>query len=429
MKRVLDFCEKHSKMIVWSLRIIVGATFVISGVAKLIDLWGFIYKIEQYFRVWGIPDLRTIIFMISLVLSTAEFAGGLMLMTGSYRRVSVWGLGALMLLMLPLSCYLWIANPIEDCGCFGDLWVISNGATFVKNIFLTAAIAYLWVWNKRVGGYVHRGLQWLQSLLCLSYAMFIAFIGYNYQPLLDFRGYKVGESLVDTSADGGDLKFVYEKDGQRQEFDAYNLPDSSWTFVERLGQIEAESAVQNFVIMDGDEDVTADVISDSGEQLLLLIPEVDRADISYTYLINEINRYITNRGGNIIALIATNERGLHYWRDISLADYDLYSVEDTDVKEIARGHISFVYLRDGVIQWKRTLSSIDESLFTDNESDTSFDQLYFDGTRIFIIITTIHAALLLILIVFGAFIMILTRRIWRKNEKKELPLHNENPKQ
>ena len=181
--------------------------------------------------------------------------------------------------------------------------------------------------------------------------------------------------------------------------------------------------------MDGDEDVTADVISDSGEQLLLLIPEVDRADISYTYLINEINRYITNRGGNIIALIATNERGLHYWRDISLADYDLYSVEDTDVKEMARGHISFVYLRDGVIQWKRTLSSIDESLFTDNESDTSFDQLYFDGTRIFVIITTIHAALLLILIVFGAFIMILTRRIWRKNEKKELPLHNENPKQ
>lgn len=427
MKKVLDYCRCHQSVIVWSLRVIVGATFIISGVSKLIDLWGFIYKIEQYFRVWGIPDLRSIIFMIALLLSALEFAAGVMLATGSFKRCSAFGLSALMLFMLPLSAYLWLANPVEDCGCFGDFITISNLATFLKNLALCMALALLCLWNKNVKGLYNPYVQWVQVVICLSYAAFVSLWGYNVQPMLDFRNYPVGTSLVvENDINDEVVTFEYEKNGDRETFGIDNLPDSTWTFVKRIETSEVDDYGNGFVIMEDDEDITADVITDNGEQLLLLIPEVDRADISYTYIINEINRYINDRGGNIIGLIATNRHGLEYWKDISMADYELYSVEDTDVKEMARGHISFVYLKDGVIQWKRTLSSIDEDLFAYEHSDlkSPFEELYIDGNKIFGAITLFHVMAFVLLFVIDTSRMILTRRLCRKNQKKELTLQN-----
>lgn len=424
MNKLLEIHNRYKSVIVWSLRIIVGATFIISGVAKFIDLWGFIYKIEQYFRLWGIPDLRSVIFLIAFFLSSLEFVGGLMLATGSYKRSCVIGLSALMAVMLPLSGYLWLYNPIEDCGCFGDFWVISNWATFVKNLFLTLALIYLCRFNKSVKGLYNQYTQWIQVVLCVSYSLFVGLIGYNIQPLIDFRGYKVGEMLIDET-DIPEVLFVYEKEGVRQEFSAYNLPDSTWSYVERIENVTSKNEIKAFAIIDGDEDVTKDVVEEFGEQLLVLIPEVDRADISYTYIINEINRYIESRQGSMVGLIATNEHGLEYWRDISMADYELYSAEDTEVKEIARGHISMVYLKDGVIQWKRTLSSIDEDLFTSNQSEDPLNELYFDGKVWFWILTGVHSGLMVILLIFDALGLLVSRRIYRKNEKKELTLQKE----
>lgn len=418
MSKIADLFNKYLKIIVWSLRIIVGATFIISGVAKLIDLWGVIYKIELYFRLWGIPDLRSVLFLIAFMISMLEFVGGLMLATGSYKRSCVIGLTTLMALMLPLSGYLWIYNPVEDCGCFGDFWVISNAATFLKNILITTGLIYLWKYNKEVKGLYNPFVQWFQVVICVSYSLFIGLIGYNIQPLIDFRGYKVGDSLINFDEDMPEVIFIYEKDGEQRKFDSTQIPDSTWSYVGRIDGELTESAGADFVIMDGDEDVTQYVINDSGEQLLLLIPEVDRADISYTYIINEINRYIVGRGGNIVGLIATNEHGLNYWRDISMADYELYSAEDTDIKEMARGHISFVYLQNGVVQWKRTLSSIDEKLFTETIVDKPFEELYIDGKAQFGWITILHCGLMLILFIFDKLGLLVSRRIYRKNEKK-----------
>ena len=65
-------------------------------------------------------------------------------------------------------------------------------------------------------------------------------------------------------------------------------------------------------------------------------------------------RDIESHGGSLIGILGTNSEGLEMWRDLSMASYPLYTAEDTAIKEVARGTASFVYLRDGVIRWKRT---------------------------------------------------------------------------
>ena len=59
-----------------------------------------------------------------------------------------------------------------------------------------------------------------------------------------------------------------------------------------------------------------------------------------------------------MTLIGNSAEDNDYWRDISMADYEIYSAEPTLVKELARGNVGLVYLRDGVVQWKRSLASI-----------------------------------------------------------------------
>ena len=118
----------------------------------------------------------------------------------------------------------------------------------------------------------------------------------------------------------------------------------------------------------------------------------------------------------MIGLLSTNQHGIDYWKDISMANYDIYSIEDTDIKEIARGNIALVYLIDGKIQWKRTLSSIDASLL--QKDDDAFKALYINGHMQFIFITIIHIIALVLLILIDYFRIIVKRFLFRKPRKR-----------
>lgn len=373
-----------TKWVVWILRLIVGAVFIISGFAKADDIYGFIFKIDEYLEVWNFVQPRSLVLFGASSLSIVEFLLGCMLLLGCYRRSCVWLMTLMMAVMLPLTAYLFFADPVPDCGCFGDFIKLSNGATFLKNIFLTAALVYLIIYNKRVDGLFGAYIQWLVAALCFVYILIIGMVGYMIQPLVDFRSFPVGTSLIsEEDDDDSEFVFVYEKDGARKEFAVTELPDSTWTFVERkqLGEIPVDKT--ELVIMDSGENVTADVIASEGSQLLVLIPDYSRADVSNTYLLNLLDDYVKAQGGSIMTLMAADAEKIEEWKDLSMADYPVYYVEPTILKEMARGIMPVVYLRDGVIEWKRTLPSIDSDLFEDSDNKPGLlDTLAFDGTGI-----------------------------------------------
>ena len=147
--------------LLWLCRIIAGGAFVVSGWSKSIDPWGFIYKIEDYLAVWQINEPRELILCGAVALSTVEFLTGVCLLCGMLRRTAAWTATAIMAFMLPLSVYIAVANPVSDCGCFGDFWVISNTATLVKNIIISAALAtMLFIGNRRAACLFRPAIQW-----------------------------------------------------------------------------------------------------------------------------------------------------------------------------------------------------------------------------------------------------------------------------
>ncbi|MCM1292758.1 MAG: DoxX family protein [Bacteroides sp.] len=354
--------HKYLSAIVWTLRILVGGTFVVSGLAKSIDIWGVSFKIEEYFTAWGIDIPYALDVVAAMLLSVAEFLLGAMLLLGCYRRGSSYLLLAIMCFMLPLSLYIYLAYPVADCGCFGDFLIISNGATFLKNIFLTAALVVLAIYNRKVQGLYGPYWQWMVGLCCFVYCVAIALWGYNLQPLVDFRSFPVGRQLVaDTDTDTGDVQFefVYERNGTRQTFSQDSLPDSSWTFVDRKMISGAIDNTTDLAIYDDGDDVTDEALSPDSYQMIISMPDVERAGITYTYKINELNNIMDSIGGSLVEIAAIPSDSVDHWKDLSMADYPIYTAEPTTLKELVRGVMGAVLLKDGRIVWKRTLSSID----------------------------------------------------------------------
>lgn len=411
------------RIAIWALRLVVGGVFVMSGLVKMIDLWGFVFKIEEYLAVWQMVQPRTIVFMAALFISGYEFVLGALLMMGCYKRSASWGLLLMMFVMLPLTLYLWMADPVSDCGCFGEFLKLSNAATFWKNVAITAGLALLSVWNFRLKeALFNPAIQWIVVAWLSLYALLVGLYGYNVQPMIDFRSFPEGTSLLQTDedVDEGDFVFVYEKDGKQKEFDIDSLPDSTWTFVDRvsLGS-DKKGGASHLAFFDGDEDVTATEIDGEGMEILLVVSEPKRVGIRFSYIINEIKEYADSIGVRMIALLGTDRQGVEQWISNSMAEYVCYSADDTQLKELVRGNVGVVLLENGVIKSKNMLSWLDHDKI---ESPTSREEFLSEIGKTqdkILFYNLFFGGVLLMFYMFQGIILAIRAKIKRAYRKKQ----------
>lgn len=220
-------------------RILFGITFVFSGFVKAVDPIGFAYKIEDYLIAFQLIPFIPLALTFAVALILVELLLGIFILLGLYRKLST-AIGVLfMAVMTPMTLYIALKNPVEDCGCFGDAIVISNWDTFYKNIVLVLLAVLLLVYHKRIKPLFTNkkglvvGFVFLFSLLFCLYNIL-------YLPVMDFRPYKVGVNIaeqMESDLSNGDVYeniYIYEKDGVEEEFTEDNFPweDSTWTFVD-----------------------------------------------------------------------------------------------------------------------------------------------------------------------------------------------------
>lgn len=425
---------------VWALRIIIGALFVMSGLVKGIDVWGTVFKFEEYLTVWSVDMPVSLVVLGAMALCSTEFLLGAMLAMGCFRRTSVWLLLATMAVMLPLTLYIWVKNPVSDCGCFGDFWILGNGETFFKNVLITAGLVFLLLYNHRVKGLYNPYSQWICGVASLVFVTCVELYGYNVQPLLDFRSFPVGTSLISEEdlVDDADnsMVFIYEKDGVRKEFPVDSvLPDSTWTFVERKIPDQSGAAKPDLtelaVYDDEGEDITLDVISGSGLEMLVIVPQYERADIYYTSFTNELNAMMNRIGGSLVELTDLSSENIEALRDVSMAEFPIYRVESTVLKELSRGVVSVVLLRDGYILWKRNMGSMDvEALVQAPNPEIALEMLAPGGARLLERWAMVLALVLICVFVIDKIAsVIINRRKDSKEENKSVNLQDETPEE
>lgn len=405
--------ERESRLIdilTWGIRVLLGAVFMFSGFVKAIDPWGTLYKMEDYLSAMGISLWPGLVITAVFTLCAIEFLTGVFFVFGCFRRSTAIAALVIMAFMTPLTLWIAIADPVADCGCFGDALVIGNWPTFFKNILLTLASVWMVMFSHRIGCPITPALQWLAFIASALFILIIECCGYMYQPLLDFRPYKTGTSLLPETETNSETEpeiiFIYEKDGKKQEFSIDNLPEESdgWVYVDRKekGETrETKGAIKGFRLWDGDTDVTDEAISGEGGLVLLLMPDLKDVSIATIWKINSLYEWGQRHGIDMIAAVAGNASDIANWQDLALPEYPIYTSDDTSIKEIARGNPAVIYADNGIIRWKSTLGAINVEDFLSPE--TSDDPMSFarDNKRILLNFIYVYLTVMAVLVAFS----------------------------
>lgn len=419
------------------MRLLLGVTFCFSGFVKGIDPWGTLYKFNEYLAATNLNIWPNLVLVAVFALCALEFTTGVFLLLGCWRRTTSISAYILMCIMLPLSLWIAIKNPVADCGCFGDALQISNWATFWKNVLLFAASTWLLKFNQRAQYLITPALQWIAFILSAIYIVGIGLIGYLYQPLIDFRPFKVGTSVIaaNQTADSSP-RFRYTRNGETRDFASDSLPDESegWEYLERIeapvSSLASTSQKQdNFKLWDGDEEISSEAIPSEGGALLLLMPKLKEVSIATTWKINTLYNWCAKHNVAMLAAVAGTPQEIEEWNDLSLPDYPIYTAEDTEIKMLARGNPALVYLENGTVKWKRTLGAINIDQIVNNEQEIRPSDLLRNDSMTLRNISLIYLSILAILLT-GSFLshVAIEKKGWprlRLSRLHKKPIHDD----
>lgn len=429
-----EIAQRSICPLTWLARFAAGGTFIFSSVAKGIDPWGTFYMVEDYLAAMHLDIPAGVSLAGVFFLIMTEFLTGVSIFLGCFRRSAPVVLTAFMLFFTPFTLWVAIKDPVPDCGCFGEAIVLSNWATFLKNILLCLFTVWLLRFNLRCRCLINPYIQWLGLVVSATYIAIISFIGYFYQPLLDFRPYKVGSQIVsmeNNDEESPEYLFIYEKDGVKKEFTVDDeLPDEEdgWKFVERRERRESRESREGsksnegnaeshkaFRIWDesGNDDLTEEVASPAGKRIFLLMPDLEDVSVSSTWKINSLYGWAEKNDIDMIAVVSGSNKDIEEWRDLSLASYPIYTADDTNIKEVARGNPVVVYTEDGAIRWKSTLRALKTDDFLAPDTTTNPLDFVHDNTAIFRNICWLYAGMMAVL-VFLSFSPAMGRLFFRK---------------
>ena len=309
------------KAVVNVCRLILAVAFILSGFVKAVDPLGTQYKIHDYLGAWGlasvVPDFMTL--SASVVQSSAEFFLGICLLFAIRRRLVSLIVMILMVVMTLLTLWLAVANPISDCGCFGDALVLTNWQTFWKNVVLLAAAVIVWRYPLDMGRIISRSNQWI----VMNYSAFFILViiagrSLYTLPQFDFRPYHIGTNL---------------REGWQRMIDGEESPYAEF-FIESTEE---------------SEDITQQVLENEGYTFLMVSPHLEQADDSQFDALNRIYEYSQEHGYPFYCLTASGQRGITRWQDITGAEYPFCLTDETTLKTVIRSNPGMLLLKDGVI--------------------------------------------------------------------------------
>ena len=358
-------------------RLLLAVVFICSGYVKAIDPLGTQYKIGDYLEAMHLAGIvpPVVTLGVSVIMSAIEFCLGIFLLFAIRRRFASRCVLLFLLVMTPLTLWIALYNPVSDCGCFGDAVVLTNWQTFLKNVVLLAAAIVVVCWPKQMFRFVSESNQWIAINYSAWFILGTSVLCLYDLPLFDFRPYHIGADIkkgmeipADAPRSEFETTFILEKDGRQQEFTLENYPDSTWTFVDSRTVVKKEGytpPIHDFSIttVEGD-DITDEVLSDTGYVFLLVAPHLEEADDSRLDLINELYEYAKDHGYTFYGLTASGDRSIARWRDLTGAEYDFCRTDATTLKTIVRSNPGLLLLKKGVVirKWSHNrLPEIEEA--------------------------------------------------------------------
>lgn len=363
--------RKTAQILLLLSRIIVGATFVFSGFMKAVDPLGFTYKIQDYLIELSLTGLFSLALPVAVLMVVSEFALGVFLLLGIYRKMTTRLVLLFMIFFTPLTLWVAIANPVKDCGCFGDAFVISNWQTFYKNVVLLAGAVWMATNWMQIKPLLSRKTALPVAILTLVSGVLFALHNVYRLPVIDFRPYKIGASIplqmyVDPEkADLYETIFIYSKNGETREFTEENYPwnDSTWTFVDMKTHLVREGEkpmIEDFSVESIYYDATSGAWQSGGDITDMLLSDPSYTFLMVSYLLEEMNmrhlqlfreadRYAKEKGYSFYLLTASDANVVGNWEQQNRTGFQFAHADERTLKTMIRSNPGLMLLKEGTV--------------------------------------------------------------------------------
>lgn len=316
--------SSHSKFRValhWVCRLLLSATFIFSGFVKVADPMGMAHKLYAYCVALNIPvgDSSLLLQVAASGFGILEFVLGTYLLLGVSRAFTTRLTLGLTTILTILTLWVWLDNPVSDCGCFGEALTLSHGESLAKNIILLLTSSYLVRHPRKIKRLISERNAWVISMYAWVYAITLCLYTLHYLPIVDFTAYKVGTDIRAAFVGGLDEK--------------------------------STARLANFYLADREtgDDQTFAILEDSGYTFLLTIPSTQRADDGCSDRINDIYDVCNDKGYAFYLATASDEAGVIDWADRTGAAYPALLAEDTELKAMVRSNPGLLLLKDGIL--------------------------------------------------------------------------------
>ena len=355
--------QRLLKMIVNLCRIIVAVTFIFSGFVKAIDPIGTQYKLQDYLGAIGMAGIlpNWTLLAVAVFLAAIEFCIGIFLLFAIQRRLISKLTVAFMAFMTMVTVWIVVADPVKDCGCFGDALHLTNTETLIKNIVLLVCSLAIMYRPLAMFRFVSKSNQWIVTNYTIVFILVSSGLSLYYLPIFDFRPYHIGVNIprgmeIPKGAKLPQFKttFIMEKNGQRKEFTLDNYPDASWKFIDSKTVQTSEGyipPIHDFSITDNKTglDLTNSVLGHKGYTFLLIAPHLETADDSNFGDIDRLYEYAQSYDIPFYCLTASTTKAIKRWIDLTGAEYPFCITDEAVLKTIIRSNPGLLLLKDGTI--------------------------------------------------------------------------------
>jgi len=266
-----------------------------------------------------------------------------------------------MAFMMIVTVWIVVADPVKDCGCFGDALHLTNTETLIKNIVLLVCSLAIMYRPLAMFRFVSKSNQWIVTNYTIVFILVSSGLSLYFLPIFDFRPYHIGVNIprgmeIPKGAKLPQFKttFIMEKNGQRKEFTLDNYPDASWKFIDSKTVQTSEGyipPIHDFSITDNKTglDLTNSVLSHKGYTFLLIAPHLETADDSNFGDIDRLYEYAQSYDIPFYCLTASTTKAIKRWIDLTGAEYPFCITDEAVLKTIIRSNPGLLLLKDGTI--------------------------------------------------------------------------------
>ena len=360
------------KLLVNISRIFVGVLFIFSGLVKANDPHGLSYKMQEFFDVWSVdPSLNTFMHWlssyalpISIIMITLEIIVGVGILLGTSKKFFTSLLLILILFFAFLTGYAALSGKIATCGCFGDCIPLTSMQSFIKDLFLLVLVLILFFGKKYIIPFLTPAINMLLLLISCVLVLFYQWHVMRHLPTVDCLPFKKGGNVLELRKmpanavpDKKDYRFVYEKDGKKQNFTIKDLPDSTWSFVSREDFIvqkgeNNEPPIKDFYLTSlSGNDSTEAVLSLDASYYLFFVKSFSNTD---EWMDNFTNIYSEAKKNGRLLYIITPEisQANDFFNKRNDFNIPVFSLDATAFKTAARTDPEFYLMQGPVIKNK-----------------------------------------------------------------------------